>query len=171
MKNFFIMYKSQINSYLVAVSLGVLNHFLYELLNKPIFLVPFIPTDESVFEHLKLLFYPILVISIIEGVIKNYTLPSFISSRIISVIISSIFLVLFYYLVTLFNNGKGIDVLNIISYFVFMLTTYIMSDSLYNEFETNKNFIKIGLVLLFISVIFLTFFSWYKPNLDFFIDK
>ena len=171
MKNFFIMYKSQIISYVVAVLLGVLNHFLYDFLNKPIFLVPFIPIDESIFEHLKLLFYPILIVSLIEGVIKNYTLPSFISSRIISVIISSVFLVLFYYFVTLFNNGKGIDLLNIISYFVFMGITYIMSDSLYNEFETNKNFTKIGLFLLILSVIFLTFFSWYKPNLDFFNAK
>ena len=171
MKNFLIMYKSQIVSYLIAVSLGVINHFLYKLLNKPVFLVPFIPIDESVFEHLKLLFYPILIVSIIEGVINNYTLPSFISSRIFSVVISSIFLVLFFYLTTFFNNGKSIDILNIISFFVFMLTTYIMSDSLYDEFKYNKTFTAIGIVILFISVIFLTFFSWYKPNLDFFLTK
>ena len=171
MKNFLTMYKSQIISYLVAVSLGVLNHFLYDILNKPIFLVPFLPIDESIFEHLKLLFYPILLISLIEGVITNKTLPSFISSRIISVIISSILLVVFYYIVTLFNNGEGIDIVNIISYFVFMLTTYIMSESLYSEYETNKTFITIGLISLFISIIFLTFFSWYKLNLDFFLAK
>ena len=171
MKNYLIKYKNQIISYLIAVSLGVLFHFLYDWLNNPIFLGPFLAIDESVFEHLKLLFYPIFIVSIIEGVILNKDLPTFISSRVIGVISSSIMLVILYYINWFLNNGKAIDIISIISYFVFMITTYVISENMEEEYKGNKYFIYVSLGIMFIYIAFLTFFTYYKPDIDFFVLK
>ena len=146
-------------------------HFLYDLLNKPLILAPFLAIDESVFEHLKLLFYPIYIVSIVEGVILKKNLPSFIASRIIAVIASSILLVILYYIIWFINGGEGIEIVSIISYFVFMLTTYIISENFQEEYKENKVFIYAGIIIMFIYITFLTFFTFYKPDVDFFINK
>lgn len=51
---------------LAAILLGVLNHFLYQLSGGAAFVALFCPVNESVWEHLKLLFFPILFVSVIE---------------------------------------------------------------------------------------------------------
>lgn len=49
-----------------AMLLGFLNHFLYRLTGGSAFAALFCPINESVWEHLKLLFFPILFVSIAE---------------------------------------------------------------------------------------------------------
>lgn len=50
----------------IAILLGFLNHFLYQLSGGQAFVALFCPVNESVWEHLKLLFFPILFVSVIE---------------------------------------------------------------------------------------------------------
>lgn len=49
-----------------AILLGFLNHFLYQLSGGAPFAALFCPVNESVWEHLKLIFFPILFVSIAE---------------------------------------------------------------------------------------------------------
>ena len=49
-----------------AVALGILNHFLYQLSGRQAFAALFCPINESIWEHLKLLFFPILFVSVAE---------------------------------------------------------------------------------------------------------
>lgn len=51
---------------LAAILLGFLNHFLYQLSGGSAFAALFCPINESVWEHLKLLFFPILFVSAAE---------------------------------------------------------------------------------------------------------
>ncbi|MCI9229227.1 MAG: hypothetical protein HFG86_14625, partial [Dorea sp.] len=48
---------------LAAILLGFLNHFLYQLSGGSAFIALICPINESVWEHLKLLFFPILFVS------------------------------------------------------------------------------------------------------------
>ncbi len=48
---------------LAAILLGFLNHFLYQLSGRSAFIALICPINESVWEHLKLLFFPILFVS------------------------------------------------------------------------------------------------------------
>lgn len=49
---------------LVAAFLGTLNHFLYFLSGQSPIIALFCPVNESVWEHLKLLYFPFLFVSI-----------------------------------------------------------------------------------------------------------
>lgn len=49
-----------------AILLGFLNHFLYQISGKAAFIALFCPINESVWEHLKLVFFPILFVSVLE---------------------------------------------------------------------------------------------------------
>ena len=51
---------------LVAAFLGTLNHFLYFLSGQSPIVALFCPVNESVWEHLKLLYFPFLFVSIWE---------------------------------------------------------------------------------------------------------
>ena len=47
--------------------LGTLLHFLYNLLGENLFIAPFSGVNESTFEHMKLLFWPMFVFAIIQS--------------------------------------------------------------------------------------------------------
>ena len=46
---------------------GTLLHFLYEWLGEPLWIAPFSGINESTWEHMKLLFWPMLIYAIVEG--------------------------------------------------------------------------------------------------------
>lgn len=52
--------------YLIAGGLGVLQHFLNDLVTVPGVLRFLVATDESVFEHLKLYFFPVMIVTLVE---------------------------------------------------------------------------------------------------------
>ena len=52
--------------YLIAGGLGVLLHFLNDLVTVPGVLRFLVATDESVFEHLKLYFFPVMIVTLVE---------------------------------------------------------------------------------------------------------
>ncbi len=58
--------KSQIAAFVIAVIAGVLIHNLYTWLPIPLIAV-FSPVVESLWEHIKLLFYPLLAVALIFG--------------------------------------------------------------------------------------------------------
>ena len=53
-------------SILTVIILGSLSHFLYEFSGKRIIFALFCPVNEYVWEHLKLLFFPFLLITILN---------------------------------------------------------------------------------------------------------
>ena len=67
--------------YLITVIIGTLSHFAFNTFNFDNILKVIFPINESTFEHLKLFFYPFIIISIIEGLIYKEKLDEFISKR------------------------------------------------------------------------------------------
>lgn len=51
---------------LLAILLGFLDHFLYQLSGGSAFIALFCPVNESVWEHLKLIFFPLLFVTIAQ---------------------------------------------------------------------------------------------------------
>ena len=50
----------------VTTLLGTLLHFLYEWLGKAVWIAPFSGVNESTWEHMKLLFWPMLLFALAE---------------------------------------------------------------------------------------------------------
>ncbi len=51
----------------VVTLLGTLLHFLYDLSGKSVFVAPFSAVNESTWEHMKILFFPMLLFAIIQS--------------------------------------------------------------------------------------------------------
>lgn len=162
MINFIKKNKHFIISYIVCVILGTISHFLFELTNNFFLLKPFVSINESCFEHLKLLYYPMIFVSLFEGYIKNKNF-SLTLIRNISSIISCLLLTIFFYTYKYFNNNISIPLIDISSYYIFVLIGYIISLKL-EKYSNNLEFNKISFLLMILTIIFFSVFTEYKPN-------
>ena len=70
---------------IVTMILGTLNHFLYDWSGKNPVIALFTPVNESVWEHMKLLFFPFLLLSLIEYIIRRPDSSRFFGSRLFAV--------------------------------------------------------------------------------------
>ena len=84
-------------SILTVIILGSLSHFLYEFSGKRIIFALFCPVNESVWEHLKLLFFPFLLITILNWYQKRPPVLAFFYHRFLGIICAMFAtLILFY---------------------------------------------------------------------------
>lgn len=109
---------------LVSVT-GTLNHFLFEWLNSSVVIALFCPVNESVWEHLKLLFFPYLLWTVIECFLLKR--PSdFFRSKMTGVICGLIFITSFFYT---YSGAFGTvnTFIDILSYFIGTAVSFIIS--------------------------------------------
>jgi hypothetical protein len=69
-----------------VILLGILLHFVYKCTKQNKIIGLFSPVNESVWEHLKLLFVPMLLYSTIEYFTVGYRFPNFIAGKMIGIV-------------------------------------------------------------------------------------
>ena len=62
---------SQLIGFGVTVLLGTLLHFVYEWCGKSVWIAPFSGVNESTWEHMKLLFWPMLIFTLAESFFRG----------------------------------------------------------------------------------------------------
>ena len=159
--------KYQIFSLLFTFILGTLLHFIYEWSGDNKFVALFSATNESTWEHLKLLFFPMLISTIIGLFYFGKNAPNFLCSKTIGIVVGVIFIVVFFYTYTGIL-GKNIDLINILSFFIAAFfgdfTAYIL---MINKCKCNKIIATIVLILLLVSFIV---FTYKTPHIGIFKD-
>ena len=144
--------------------LGTLMHFFYEWSNNNSLIGLFCPVNESPFEHLKLLLFPYLIWTFIEAVKLSQDKFNIYFSKLIG-IVSGMFLTLAVFYICKGMLGKDFDFINIASFFIGVLTAYIIS---YNIIENSKgkgliNGISFAmLILIAMAFMFLSRFLWIR---------
>lgn len=98
--------------YLFIVILGSLLHFVYEWSGNNFIVGLFSPVNESVWEHLKLLFFPMLFLTVWDFFTKEDKKLNFLPSRVSGILAGYGFIVTAYYTIT-GVLGKNIDWINI----------------------------------------------------------
>lgn len=84
--------------YLLAVLiLGTVNHFVYAFSGRNPVAALFTPINESIWEHMKLLFFPFLLASLAEFLIRRPNAASFFGARLAAVWSGILFVILLYY--------------------------------------------------------------------------
>ena len=81
--------------------LGTLLHFTYEWSGENIIVAAFSAVNESIWEHLKLLYFPMLLTLIIGYFYIGKSTPNFICSKVIGILSSILFTIAFFYI---YNN-------------------------------------------------------------------
>lgn len=138
-------------------------HFLYDVLPTPLTAL-FSPINESVWEHLKLLFWPMLVGAVVLSR-KKEKKDRFWASFFIAFLGTPVFLLLsFYGLKTLGIESTALD---ITLYYISMLFGYSLAMWLYTKRKPEK-IGGITLMLLILYVASLILFTFAAPDLPIF---
>lgn len=155
----------QILSSIFVIILGILFHFTYKLSGGNKIVAIFSAINESTWEHLKLVFFPMLI-SLITGYfyigknIKNY-----ICSKTLGIIAAMGFIVIFFYTYSGIL-GKNIAIIDIISFVIAVIIGEALSYILIiNKLKCNK---KIAIIILTIIAISFVIFTYYPPDFGIF---
>ena len=157
----------QIFSIIFTFILGTLLHFTYKLSNENQIVAIFSSLNESTWEHLKLLYFPMLITIIIGSLYFKKSIPNFLCSKTIGILVAMAFTVVFFYTYTGIL-GKNIAIIDISSFFVATIlgefAAYIL---MINKFKCNNIIAIFVLILLFVCF---AIFTYNAPSLGIFKD-
>lgn len=157
----------QIASVIFACILGTLLHFIYEWCGESQFVAWFSAINESVWEHLKLLFFPMLITTIIGFCYIGKNMPNFLCAKMLGIITAMLFIIIFFYTYTGII-GKSIVFIDIASFFVaVVMGEYVAYKLTMSKIKCNKIVATIILVAVLVSFIIFTYFA---PHLGIFKD-
>lgn len=159
--------KFQIFSAIVVFLLGTLLHFTYDLSNGNKIIALFSAVNESTWEHLKLIFFPMLITTIIGYFIIGKDIKNYWCSKTKGIIVAILFTIIFFYTYTGIL-GKNIAFIDISSFFIAVIIGEFVSYLLMiNNFKCNDLIAKIILLILIICFIIFTFVT---PQIGLFKD-
>lgn len=159
---------SSITGFFVVSILGSAAHFLYGLFPGEI-LAAFVPVNESVWEHLKLLFFPFIFYTAVEYFVfgKGYT--GFLFSRIVGLLCSLILIPMMFYFYTSFF-GRPVLIIDILIYFVCVAVAFIVSDRRICAGADGSPHRNIAAIIIIICLSLLFFgFTYYPPESEIFL--
>ncbi len=157
----------QIISIIFACILGTLLHFTYKFFGENIFASWFSAINESVWEHLKLLFFPMLLTTIIGYFYLGKNVPNFLCSKVLGTLISMLFIIIFFYTYTGII-GKSILFIDISSFFVAVILGEFLSYKLMiSNFKCNNI---IAIITFTIILLCFIVFTYCTPNIEIFRD-
>lgn len=159
--------KFQIFSIIFTFILGTLLHFTYKLSGENSLIAIFSAINESIWEHLKLLYFPMLITIIIGQIYLGREYKNFLCSKTFGIILAIIFMITFFYTYSgIF--GKSTAIIDISLFFVSVVLGESISYLLtINNYKCNK---KVSIFILFILLISFIFFTFNAPNFGIFID-
>ena len=160
------IFKFELFSTIFIFILGTLLHFTYNLSSNNSLVGIFSSVNESTWEHLKLIFFPMLITGIVGAIYFKEIYPNYLCVKTRGIIISMLFMVIFYYT---YKGILGYDItfLNIGSFFISaLICEYYTYKNINNIICNNK------LAIIILGILFLLFliFTFYPPNINLFID-
>ena len=164
------MKKIKVVGVLVIFALTVLYHFLYEWFPNPVFSVLF-PVNESIWEHMKLLYSGILTWGIVEYFIlkrKNIKFTNYFSSLFLTMITSIIvYLILYLPLYSLFKENMFISIGLLIIVIILM---EIFNYYLIIRKEENRFLDKVSIILIILGYVVFLSLTYDPPRNYIFYD-
>lgn len=154
--------------------LGCLFHFIYALSGNMTLIGIISPVNESVWEHLKLAFYPILIWGLIQCCILNkfnkFNLETYIISLTISILAAIFFIISFYYIGTGAFNIHSV-VWDIFSFFLSITFSQLISIYIYENINSSNRMFSISLFILLALAFIFTVFTFIPPKYPIFKDS
>lgn len=159
----------QIGGFLFTGIAGVLLHFLYDWTNKSILVAPFSAVNESIWEHMKLLFFPMLIFALVEYAFIGKSRKCFGGAKLAGTLIGLLLIPIIYYTYTgVF--GVNADWFNIVIFFIAAGAAYY-SEALFlnNEMCLCKSPKVAFTVMCAIGILFIVL-TFIQPKIPLFRD-
>ena len=152
-----------------ATSLGgTLLHFLYEWLGKSALVAPFSGVNESTWEHMKLLFWPMFIYAIVQSFFFRDR-EDFWCVKLRGILLGLALIPIIFYT---YNGviGKSPDWINIAIFFISAAAAYIYETRLFNSRKVKCKSSKLAFEVLCVIALLFAVFTFRTPEIGIFLD-
>ena len=162
--------KTQVIIIVISIILGTILHFTYNLSGENNFIGSFSAVNESVWEHLKLAFFPMLILGIIEYFFVKNISNNYIEAKTIGIFLAISFIVVAFFTYT---GILGVDIL-ILDILIFIISIILGEAISYklmkreNE-SNNKTKVLASIILIFLLFSFIIC-TFNPPKVNLFRD-
>ena len=167
----FVMKKTvwlwQLCGFAVTSISGTLLHFLYEWLGEAAWIAPFAGVNESTFEHMKLLFWPMFLFAIVQSFFFRER-EDFWCVKLRGILLGLVLIPVLFYT---YNGviGRSPDWINIAIFFIAAAATYVY-ESIKFYGRTVWGNPKLSFLILCVIALLFAVFTFITPEIDLFKD-
>lgn len=156
----------QLLGFISTSILGTILHFLYEWTHRAVFVAPFASINESTWEHMKLLFWPMIIFAFIQCSYFKEN-KNFWCIKAKSIMLGLVLIPTIYYT---YNGAisKSPDWLNISIYYIAAAIAYIFEYKLLKKEVKKDCSEELAISLLCIIAFLFVIFTFITPNLRIF---
>ena len=156
----------QFFGFAVVSLLGTVLHFLYEWLDGAIWVAPFSGVNESTWEHMKLMFFPMLIFAIFQSFFfREY--GDFMCVKLRGILLGLVLIPILFYT---YNGavGKSSDWLNIAIFFISVAISFCYETNLLTSQRPICKSSKLAIFILLVVLLLFVVFTFYPPHLGIF---
>lgn len=158
----------QLSGFAITSLSGTLLHFIYEWLNESVWVAPFSGVNESTWEHMKLLFFPLFIFALIQS--RQFKMhKSFWCIKLIGIITGLLLIPVLFYT---YNGafGKSPDWVNIAIFFVSAAAVFLIETRLFRKDTISCRHPLIPISIMIIIGILFAVFTILPPEIPLFMD-
>ena len=158
----------QFSGFAITSIAGTVLHFLYEWLGGSWWIAPFSGVNESTWEHMKLLFWPMLAFAVLQSFFAK-DIEGFWVVKLRGILLGlSLIPIIFY----LYNGiiGKSPDWFNIAIFFVSAAASYVYETYLFKSPTASNISPKVAISVLSVIAVFFIIFTFSTPKINIFKD-
>ena len=158
----------QLLGFAVVSLAGTILHFLYDWLGEAIWIAPFSGVNESTWEHMKLLFWPMLLFAVVQSFFFKDR-ENFWCIKLRGILLGLILIPILFYT---YNGiiGKSPDWINIAIFFISAAVAYIYETRIFYKNQLPCKSPKIALVTLSVIAFLFVLFTFRAPEIGIFRD-
>ena len=152
----------------VAAAGGTLLHFLYDLLGGAKWIAPFSGVNESTWEHMKLLFWPMFIYAIVQSFFLRDR-EDFWCVKLRGILLGLALIPIIFYT---YNGaiGKSPDWINIAIFFISAAAAYIYETRLFNSRKVKCKSSKLAFAVLCVIGLLFVVFTFRTPEIGILLD-
>lgn len=159
----------QMGGFIFTAIVGTLLHFLFDWTGGNGVVALFSAVNESIWEHLKLLFYPMVAVAVIEYFFWGKEVDSFWCIKLMGILIGLVLIPVVYYTYTGILGVKA-DWFNITLFFLAAAVAFWVETKLFQRGFTCPVGSKLAVILICLIAVAFTVFTFAPPHIPFFED-
>ncbi len=159
----------QMGGFVFTAVVGTLLHFLFDWTGRNVAVALFSAVNESIWEHLKLLFYPMAAFALLEYRYWGKNVISFWCIKLVGILFGLTFIPVVYYTYTGLLGVKA-DWFNITIFFLAAAIVYWMETKLFQKEFNCPVSKKVAVAVIAIMGVIFTIFTFWTPRIPFFED-
>lgn len=159
----------KIGGFLFTSALGTFLHFLFDLSGQSVVASLFSAVNESIWEHMKLIYFPMLLFGLIEYFLRGRDEAGFWCKKLAGMALGLTLIPVLYYTYTGIL-GTSADWFNVTIFFLAAAAAYWLENRLYMNDRTCRIPSPVALGLICLVGLAFVLFTFYPPHIPFFQD-